>query len=441
MSPELLAALAGAGALALLVWGFLSLRRKRLLENVPTSKVKGVFLGLNEVKGEAECAEPLTSRLAEVPCVWYRWEVEEHWSRTETYTDAKGKTRTRTSSGWRTVDDGEQGTPFHLRDDTGAIRVRPAGAEIEAPSIFSETCGRFDPLYYGKGPARSISNSTHRRRFSESAIEVGARLYVIGPARLDEHRVVPEIALEEHAEIFLISTRSEERITRGHAWAAFFKLFFGTGLAFVAPVALFGRAAPDLGRAVLAALPWPLVSAGGYLLAVALYYLLLVYNGLVSVRERREMAFGMLDVQLQRRHDLIPRLVAVVRAAGAHEKSTQEHVAGLRAALLGVVDADAASTAFAEQGAVLRQLVGLVEDYPGLKVNANFLALQRELVDTEDRIAMAREFHNAAVTALNNRIETMPDALVARLAGFRRLGWFAASGLERTPVDVARVGE
>src|SRR5437870_10791778 len=117
-------------ALALVCLGFAlrSGKRKRLVDNLPTSKTTGVFIGLVELKGTAESAQPLTSYLAGQPCVQYQWRVEEHWSRpvTETYTDSDGKTPTRIrhERGWTTLADGGEAIPFQLQDDCGVILVR-----------------------------------------------------------------------------------------------------------------------------------------------------------------------------------------------------------------------------------------------------------------------------------------------------------------------------
>jgi hypothetical protein len=125
--------LIGGGIACLLcLWSNLrGLRRRRLLADTPTSKTLGVFIGMTELKGTAEAAEPLTSFLAALPNVHYQWKVEESWSRmvTETNTDKDGKshTRTRRESGWTTVADGCESIPFYLQDDTGVILVRPPG--------------------------------------------------------------------------------------------------------------------------------------------------------------------------------------------------------------------------------------------------------------------------------------------------------------------------
>ena len=185
------ALLPGALALLLLYAWVRVVRFKRMLENIPTSKVKGVLIGMNEVKGVAECADPVVTHLSERPAVWYEYSIDERWERTETATDDRGETHTNTESGWRTVDSGREYAQFDLRDDTGAILVDPNGARIEAERVFSESVGRQDPLYYGKGPANATADSTGRRRFSERAILVGHDLYVLGTARLRDDVVAP----------------------------------------------------------------------------------------------------------------------------------------------------------------------------------------------------------------------------------------------------------
>jgi hypothetical protein len=199
-------------------------RRRRLIDNLPTSKTSGVFIGFVELKGTAESAKPLTSYLAGRACVHYAWTVEEHWSRTvtETYTDSKGHTRTRTrhESGWTRVGDGGETISFYLQDDCGVILVRPDGAKIEPLTIFDETCGMGNPLYYGKGPSGAVANSDHRRRFVEVGIPLRAGLYVVGQSRERQDVVAPEIAANEHAPMFLISTRTEEQVSSGMKWGA-----------------------------------------------------------------------------------------------------------------------------------------------------------------------------------------------------------------------------
>ncbi|MDD4924348.1 MAG: LemA domain-containing protein, partial [Dehalococcoidales bacterium] len=127
-----IALLAAAGCLAA---AFSSFKRKRTIDDCPTSKTQGVFIGLTELKGTAESDSPLTSYLAGKKCVQYVWQVDEHWSRTvhETYTDAQGHfhSRTRPESGWTKVTGEEKSIPFYLKNDAGIIRIVPDCAKIE----------------------------------------------------------------------------------------------------------------------------------------------------------------------------------------------------------------------------------------------------------------------------------------------------------------------
>ncbi|MHC4954215.1 MAG: LemA family protein [Planctomycetota bacterium] len=378
--------LLGILSLVCLLLAIRSLRRRRLHVNVPTSKTKGVFLGLNEVKGASRSAEPLRSRLAAQPCVWFAWTVEEQWERQVTRTDAEGKTTTETERGWSEVAKGGASMPFELEDETGRIRVAPDGAQIEGVQAFQEECGPADRLYYDHGPAESVAGSVDRRRLVETILPIDVDLYVIGTARMRADIVEPEIAGSDTGELFLISTRSEQQIVSGHFWGIVAATIIGAALAVGAGW-------------TLAKTEGAVIGAGIFLGVLAVVWIVLVYNGLVSVRQRVEMAEAMLDVQLKRRHVLIPRLQSCVAAIAGHEESVLETVAGLRA-----------------QG----RLVALVEKYPDLKTNENFLQLQDELIDTEDRIALARAFVNNSVTAHNLRVETMPAAIVAKLTGFHR---------------------
>lgn len=201
-------------ALLLLIPLRLMMKRRRLLQDTPTSQAAGVTLGLGELKGNAEELMPLRSFLAEAAVVHYAYSVEEHWRRivTETYTDSEGRTQTRTriESGWTTVGSGGAQVPFWLRDDSGRIRILPDGAKVEPRCIFSRYCTPLDGLYYGKGPPYPVMDSTMERRFTENAIRPGDRLYVMGQVRARQDVAEPEVAADKQAEMFLISTRSEE---------------------------------------------------------------------------------------------------------------------------------------------------------------------------------------------------------------------------------------
>jgi hypothetical protein len=282
-------------------------RRKRLLENLPTSKALGTFIGLIELKGTAESEAPLVSYLANQRCVYFSWSVKEHWSRTvtETYTDDKGRTRTRTrhESGWKTVADGGDETPFYLQDDTGVIRIVPDRAKIEPLTVFSETCGRSDPLYYTKGPSGSVSHSDHRRRFVEKAIPLHAPLYVVGKARERRDIVAPEVAYDADAPMFLISTGTEGKVTSKLGWIVVpwtvLALLLWTG----------GFIARDAALELDPAVRWPqyVLFGSSYVPVWILGWIWMVYNSFVRLRRRVDHAWSLIDIQLKRRNNIVPR--------------------------------------------------------------------------------------------------------------------------------------
>ena len=409
-----------AGALGLLcTWpAFRAARMKRFLRDTPTSKAKGVFMGHVEVKGRIECSRPLTSALAEIPCVWYAWSVGEHWKRTvvESYVDAKGvsRTRTRVETGTTTVASGGEMRPFDVRDETGAVLVQPAGANVEPASVFSRTCDRSDPLYYGKGPDGAVANSVHRRTFSETALPVKHPVFVAGTARERRDVVAPEIAAARDQRIFLISTRAEESIGRGYAWSFWIWSFFGTVIALI-PYLLYAAHAGDSTEARVAI---SVAIVVGYLAFNALVWAWMAFNSIVALRQRVRQAAANVEVQLKRRHDLFPRLVAVVGGIRAHEADVQRLVALLRTqATVGAADRRLAGVAPA--------IAAIAERYPDLVAHEGFLELQREIADTETRIALARSYYNGIATAFNARLAVVPDrflAAVARLREFPLMG-------------------
>jgi hypothetical protein len=422
------------GLLALLLFFFAlrAGRRQRLVSDLPTSKTTGVFMGLVELKGSAEIEQPLVSFLARRQCVDYYWSVDESWSRivTETYTDSDGntQTRTRTESGWTTVAQGGEQLAFYLRDDCGIIRIQPDKGTIERQTIFNQTCGRTDPLYYGKGPATSISDSDHRRRFFEGAIPLHAPLYVVGQAREREDVVAPEIAHSPRAELFLISTRTEDQVRRGMAWQFWLIGILGVVLClggFILPDALEQRSIQEH-------VPWYVLIGSIAVLIWFVGWVSMAYNSLVTLRQRVEQAWANVDVQLKRRQDLIPGLVDIVKGMRDYEKSLQTELAYLRTQLGATPpgkpgpDPKAASATF---GAI-------IERYPELKANESFLKLQQELVDTEQRIALARGYFNDIASFYNVRLQVVPDRFLAALGALKPQALMGVDDFERAPVEV-----
>jgi len=178
----------------------------------------------------------------------------------------------------------------------------------------------------------------------------------------------------------------------------------------------------------------PLVIAGTALLLISAV-LLIVFNQLQGHVQSAARAWSLIDVQLARRHDLIPALQAVTATAFDHERDTLELTAEARGGV--GTTPDAATIAQAEeevrvQSAELRRLIAVIEDHPELRADATATRLQLELADTENRIAGTRTFYNESVTLLRNRRGTFPGVLVARFADPRRFALFGAAGFERT---------
>ncbi len=422
----------GLLGLLCLAGAFRAGRLRRLVENLPTSKTTGVFVGLVEVQGTAESAQPLASYLAAESCVWYQWSVDEHWSRTvtETYTDSEGKTQTRTrhESGWTTVINGGQQIPFYLQDDCGVVLVRPEGARIEPAMLFDEMCTPGDELYYAKGPAGAVANSDHRRRFYEQGIRQHAALYVMGQARERQDLVAAEIAEDAQAPMFLISTRSEEAVRSGMKWGQ-----YGWALAGLVLVVA-GVVASDALRSVASLERLPLyLGAGAIYLAIGgMIWVWMVYNSLVDLRQRVRRAWTLIDIQLKRRHDLIPNLVRMVQGYTDYERRLQNELAALRSQL----DATPPGRPGPDFGALGRVALAIAESYPDLKANEPFLALQKSLIDTEQRIALARGYFNEIAMHYNTRLELVPERYVAALAGMGPETTMEANEFERAPVRV-----
>lgn len=156
-----------------------------------------------------------------------------------------------------------------------------------------------------------------------------------------------------------------------------------------------------------------------------LVWAVLIYNRLIRLRQHVRESWSDIDVQLKRRHDLIPNLVATVRGYAAHESAVLENVTRLRAeAMRGELSPRGSSSAEAPLAAGLASLFAVTERYPALKADAHYLALQRELAETEDRIAAARRFFNANVRDFNSLCEQFPSSMVAGMGGFRPLDFF-----------------
>ena len=175
------------------------------------------------------------------------------------------------------------------------------------------------------------------------------------------------------------------------------------------------------------------------LIVLFVLWIVMIYNGLVALRQRVNQAFSDIDVQTKQRHDLIPNLVETVKGYAAHERGTLEAVVQARNAAVTAQAGGVAAQAAAENvlSGALRQLFALSEAYPDLKANQNFQQLQAELSDIENKIAAARRFFNNAVQEYNTGIQQFPAVLMAGALGFTQKEFFDVGVDERKVLEQA----
>ena len=170
--------------------------------------------------------------------------------------------------------------------------------------------------------------------------------------------------------------------------------------------------------------------------ALAGFWMVGQYNGLVTANEQVNGAWAQVDTQLQRRNDLIPNLVNTVKGYAQHEQEVFDNVSNARAKMAGAQSVSEKAEADAQLQGALGRLFMVVENYPNLKADANFRALQDELAGTENRIATSRRDYNGVVQTFNARIRQFPPNIVAGLLGFSSRDYFRASESAQTPPQV-----
>ena len=167
-------------------------------------------------------------------------------------------------------------------------------------------------------------------------------------------------------------------------------------------------------------------------------WVIMIYNGLVAMRQRVNQAFSDIDVQTKQRHDLIPNLVETVKGYSSHERQTFEAVVAARAGAVSAQGPAAQGQAEGVLNQALGKLLAVAEGYPDLKANQNFLELQRELTATEDKIAASRRFYNSTVETLNTTIQQVPSNIVAGMGNFEQRTFFEIEApAEREPTQVS----
>jgi len=172
-------------------------------------------------------------------------------------------------------------------------------------------------------------------------------------------------------------------------------------------------------------------------IVIIVFFLIGIYNSLVRLRNRVRNAWSQIDVQLKRRHDLIPNLIETAKGYMKHERETLENITKARAQAIGSQGVGEKAKAEGKLSEALSKFLLVVENYPDLKANQNFLALQEELTSTENKIAFARQAYNDQVLFFNNKIQVFPSNVVAGLFNFKPEEFFQVE--DKTEREVPKV--
>lgn len=432
----------GVASVVLFGVSLASWRKKWIIDDTPTSTCRGVFVGRNEVVGQAvPLYEPIVTPFTQTQAVWFSWELEKY-------------KKSGDNSEWVTVEKRETAAPFWIQDETGRVLVRPRKAQLEPHKGLCETLDRnFAPPYsrwqlrqwvlvgedtverqrsmadpaFAELPKTSsgwfsltadtgspISSLSGKHRVTEHYIRVGDPLYLLGTAapRPDG----PGLEFTGDEEKLLVSTKSEAQVASTSGWSARLTALgaFGTSAGFVAAATDSALGDPRWG--------WAAVAVGFEAAVLFVIALLRNYNRQVEVKEQAARAWSLIDVSLQRRMELIPHLVGAVQAYADHERDLHELVAELRTVpsppptqQLPSDDAIAGAEA-SDRGlrAAAQRTAAVVEAYPDLKASELYLDLQRRYADAEEGVASARSFYNDAIEMLRTRRSQFPGSLFAR---------------------------
>lgn len=385
-------ALSGLGLLlciGLSYLGFRLIRLKRHIENLPTSKTSGLVFGLSELKGrvsQIDDQEPLISPLTSSRCYWFRYIVEE-------------KRGSGDDTKWVTIEDRQEYMPFYCKDAYGKIKVSPQHAEI---------------ISYRKKTRRRA-----RFRYTEKTLNLSDKVYILGNAKID--RLVGdklEIRSAKKERPYLITNLSEQAIMLRKAnggmlslTVAFSSLMFA-GLFYLGSLGSFSPA-----DYLLAALIAPIY--------MALMTLILHYNDLIFLKQRATRNLSNIDVAMQKRYDLVPNLLKIVKRYLSHESKILEQLTRVRSH--GRTDSNNLSNMSSQletEQQILSQILIRSEAYPDFKAQKLNVKLMNKLVDLENEIALMREGYNDAVNYYNIRIASIPDVFFARMLKFRSLQLF-----------------
>ena len=389
-------------AALLLTSAMLSWRRRRFLTDIPLLAVKDVFVGWVHLKGFIRCPDPLTSYLAGRACVYYSWSVTEDWERRtmEEYVDSrdgKKKLREKIERGSKVVGGGGDRSAFALQDETGAVLVNSIGSEMDTVASFSETCRPGDPLYFGSCEAPEVADTLHVRHYSEVILPVDVDSTIFGHAAPNDGGVV--IEADPATPFYLISLK--DAATQKESWLSSLRWLSAVSLMVVLafPVIRIWFLDDKPGLA-----GFTFICLLAYCLLFFAFWFMMAFNGVVFLRNRVDQIKAVIDVQLKRRADLLPRLAQAACGLGGFEQAVMLKLTELRGQA---------------SKPVYNSLVALLEAYPGLKAATAYRSLMESIKETEAKVAGAKDSYLNAATAYNTRLERLPDRLLLRLGLFK----------------------
>jgi hypothetical protein len=377
LNPFIVGILGLAELIIMAVLGFIGYRKmgtKRMIENIPTSKVKGVFPGITEIVGQIQPHNTVISaRYSGEAVVYCRYLM-------------KKLVKSDKKSRWVTVESGTQLNVFNVRDDTGEIPVNAAGAEVHAKRTYYSRSGNL--------------------KYFEWTLRPDQDIYVLGPAVLDnpmdQNLTITASQEERH---FVISDQGENSVMRQYARVGLLVLGTALSCCIVAIMTIYGGASFD---------------AFGYFAGalVAVIFLILLntaflFNDLVFVTNWQERGKSNLDVSLKRRTDLIPNLVRVVAEALTHERDLQVTLSELRG-----------SGGQQPVGAMHQRFMALLEQYPSLSGNEVIVDLNNRIVTVENQLQYARTGYNAVTQRFNSRVKQFPELFLAKLMRLVEMPYF-----------------
>ncbi len=433
--------------------GFADWYDRRLLECTPTSHCRAVALGRVVVSGKVVGLNPMSSLIAHLPSFISKVVVEEYQRR--------GR-----SAEWRVVHRRELRMPFYIRDDSGELKVVPDNAVLwlEPDVTYSTETGiadyskaagvrandqtdNLDDMFREYCLTRGINTSVPRR-FNETDLSPGDPVFVYGTACSGKDTGDTDSTVVRNTfwqKLYIVEGDKSDMVLKLYRRGLLKVL--GGAAAVVISTAVLARATTDTPVTQLAEYFTSDISIEAEILSLCaiigvgiLIYGVIVYNGLISLRNEVERAFSNIDVLLQQRFDLIPNLVSVCRAYMDHESSVMLAVTASRSQWANARERSDKLAAAAIAVPPLRQLLATAESYPRLRANENFLQLQEQLTSLEGQIADRRELYNSAVSLFNSRIQLFPDRIIANAFRFLEQPFYSAEDTASTVPAVNAAG-